>query len=418
MAWLKAALVALLLQSALALRLSPLRATRGAWAKAKREWRPRGKQQVQPKLAPLTGVERRAATRRMQEGRFAARKGKDAAYFWRVVREQSSKTAAAAKPRTVSLALDLPIAVSPAGSATDPNAASSSLADRGPGEPDIDALRDALGLSFDGSLCVTGARGQAAAALAATEDEAEDGDEDAVEGASAGKGEKELPPLQLSRWRLKGVNGLAVGSVDEYATALRRCWGRNESRVFVQLVDMAAGSGRGAWSYQELFGGHVAARMVVESYSVGSGASYAAAAAAVRNDLIPVTRVGYGAHEAEVPPLRDFADLVGDGFAVWSVAACTCEGAAGAAAGPVDRGASGAGRKPVIPAFVGANLVRGDRMGLRIPTPIQRHCIPLAMAELDLMACAETGSGKVRGGGLQHTQHTPQHATHASFAHV
>ena len=77
-----------------------------------------------------------------------------------------------------------------------------------------------------------------------------------------------------------------------------------------------------------------------------------------RYDAIPVSRSGAGASETDVPPL-------GSSFP-----------------------ASG------LPPYVLDNLVGDDRMGIDAPTPIQKHCIPLALAGHDLMACAQTGSGK------------------------
>ena len=75
-------------------------------------------------------------------------------------------------------------------------------------------------------------------------------------------------------------------------------------------------------------------------------------------DAIPVTRDGAGSSEAEVPPLSD------------------------------------AFPEEALPPFVLRNLLAPDRMNIRAPTPIQRHCVPLALAKLDLMGCAQTGSGK------------------------
>ena len=87
-------------------------------------------------------------------------------------------------------------------------------------------------------------------------------------------------------------------------------------------------------------------------------------------DIIPVTRTGAGADEAAVPPLgADFS------FST-----------------PVAAGRSTA--SPALPEFALQNLKRPDRMRIQSPTPIQRHCVPLALASLDLMACAQTGSGK------------------------
>ena len=76
---------------------------------------------------------------------------------------------------------------------------------------------------------------------------------------------------------------------------------------------------------------------------------------------IPVSRAGLGASEEEVPPL-------GGDFSI--------EG------------------RTALPPFALRNLLDGDRMGIRNPTPIQKHCVPLALSSFDIMACAQTGSGK------------------------
>ena len=42
-----------------------------------------------------------------------------------------------------------------------------------------------------------------------------------------------------------------------------------------------------------------------------------------------------------------------------------------------------------------STLVRAiHNMGYTQPTPVQRHAIPVGIARRDLMACAQTGSGK------------------------
>jgi hypothetical protein len=47
--------------------------------------------------------------------------------------------------------------------------------------------------------------------------------------------------------------------------------------------------------------------------------------------------------------------------------------------------------KTKIPLFCSENI---NRIGYVVPTPIQRHSIPLALAKYDLMCCSQTGSGK------------------------
>lgn len=48
----------------------------------------------------------------------------------------------------------------------------------------------------------------------------------------------------------------------------------------------------------------------------------------------------------------------------------------------------------LVPKFVYDNLVGEDRMRYRRPSPIQRHTVPLALAGHDVLASAQTGSGK------------------------
>ena len=50
-----------------------------------------------------------------------------------------------------------------------------------------------------------------------------------------------------------------------------------------------------------------------------------------------------------------------------------------------------------LPEFVLRNLLGKDRMRYSAPTPIQRHCVPLALAGHDILASAQTGSGKTVG---------------------
>ena len=81
-------------------------------------------------------------------------------------------------------------------------------------------------------------------------------------------------------------------------------------------------------------------------------------------DAIPVARAGGGGtvgaiDEAAVPTLKDFASL-----------------------------------GPRLPPFASCNLTGQDRMKYSVPTPIQRHTIPLSLAGHDVMACAQTSSGK------------------------
>ena len=48
----------------------------------------------------------------------------------------------------------------------------------------------------------------------------------------------------------------------------------------------------------------------------------------------------------------------------------------------------------VIPPFLHLNLTAADRMNYSSPTPIQQHTVPLSLAARDVMAAAQTGSGK------------------------
>ena len=47
-----------------------------------------------------------------------------------------------------------------------------------------------------------------------------------------------------------------------------------------------------------------------------------------------------------------------------------------------------------MPAWAADNLLSPERMRYRSPTPIQKHTVPLALSGHDVMACAQTGSGK------------------------
>ena len=73
-------------------------------------------------------------------------------------------------------------------------------------------------------------------------------------------------------------------------------------------------------------------------------------------DAIPVSRGRVAA--SAVPPLASYGDVAG------------------------------------VPAWLKRTLTGADRMGYDAPTPIQKHTIPLALAGHDVIATAQTGSGK------------------------
>jgi len=50
-----------------------------------------------------------------------------------------------------------------------------------------------------------------------------------------------------------------------------------------------------------------------------------------------------------------------------------------------------------LPDFVLQNLLGADRMRYTAPSPIQKHCVPLGLAGCDILASAQTGSGKTVG---------------------
>jgi superfamily II DNA/RNA helicase len=41
----------------------------------------------------------------------------------------------------------------------------------------------------------------------------------------------------------------------------------------------------------------------------------------------------------------------------------------------------------LLPPFLHRNLTAADRMGYSVPTPVQRHCVPLSLSgDMDVMA--------------------------------
>jgi len=50
-----------------------------------------------------------------------------------------------------------------------------------------------------------------------------------------------------------------------------------------------------------------------------------------------------------------------------------------------------------LPGFVLQNLLGADRMRYTAPSPIQKHCVPLGLVGCDILASAQTGSGKTVG---------------------
>jgi len=76
-------------------------------------------------------------------------------------------------------------------------------------------------------------------------------------------------------------------------------------------------------------------------------------------DAIPVKRRGAGESVREVPCMQNFHELAAS-----------------------------------MPPWAAENLLSETRMRYSAPTPIQRHCVPLALRGHDVCACAQTGSGK------------------------
>ena len=76
-------------------------------------------------------------------------------------------------------------------------------------------------------------------------------------------------------------------------------------------------------------------------------------------DAIPVKRRGAGESESVIPSMQSFEEL-----------------------------------RSSMPPWAADNLLGSERMRYSAPTPIQKHTVPLALSGLDIMACAQTGSGK------------------------
>ena len=113
----------------------------------------------------------------------------------------------------------------------------------------------------------------------------------------------------------------------------------DEAKYFWQMVDRGGNSPPLAGA-RELFG------------EQSMGINFA------QYDAIPVTRGTTTPKENEIPPLASFRDVTG------------------------------------VPAWLKKTLTAPDRMAYHNPTPIQKHCIPLALAGHDVVATAQTGSGK------------------------
>lgn len=63
---------------------------------------------------------------------------------------------------------------------------------------------------------------------------------------------------------------------------------------------------------------------------------------------------------------------------------------------------SGSNPTPKADTFAAMNLRKIlndniDKLGYKVPTPVQKHAVPIVRAGRDLMACAQTGSGKTGG---------------------
>ena len=95
------------------------------------------------------------------------------------------------------------------------------------------------------------------------------------------------------------------------------------------------------------------------AYLFGERGSEATAIDFQTYDAIPVKRRGAGESEAAVPSMHSFDEL-----------------------------------RSAMPAWAADNLLGAERMRYRVPTPIQKHTVPLALRGHDVMACAQTGSGK------------------------
>ncbi|PUZ60052.1 hypothetical protein GQ55_4G092400 [Panicum hallii var. hallii] len=135
----------------------------------------------------------------------------------------------------------------------------------------------------------------------------------------------------------------------------------------------------------------------MEAYGGDGGGAWSTVASRSRRVAAPAPapRVGGGGGDGRAPGAGELAEAV-EGLEIGGGGGCG-ERRLDKYDIPVE--VSGEGAPPPADGFEAAGLAEAvlrnvARCGYESPTPVQRYAMPIAMAGRDLMACAQTGSGK------------------------